>query len=123
VAYLGIFFWGGGGTNVVEDRGQREWGSGGGCPGSGVMLNLQVSETCILIGLLRIIFHGIGNLAQLCQYFRISGGGGVEPPTPLLRYATANNLFVEIECLRRSGSVYSVLASFISRLTSLITTA
>jgi hypothetical protein len=29
----GIFFWGGGGsTNSVEDRGQREWGSGGGSP-------------------------------------------------------------------------------------------
>jgi hypothetical protein len=26
------FFWGGGSTNAVEDRGQREWGSGGGSP-------------------------------------------------------------------------------------------
>jgi len=31
VAYPGIFF-GGGSTNSVEDRGQREWGSGGGSP-------------------------------------------------------------------------------------------
>ena len=29
VAYPGFFF-GGGSTNSVEDRGQREWGSGGG---------------------------------------------------------------------------------------------
>jgi hypothetical protein len=26
------FFWGGGSTNSVEDRGQRKWGSGGGSP-------------------------------------------------------------------------------------------
>ena len=33
VAYLGIFFRGGGGsTNSVVDRGQRERGSGGGSP-------------------------------------------------------------------------------------------
>ena len=33
VAYPGIFFGGGGGsTNSVEDRGQRERGSGGGSP-------------------------------------------------------------------------------------------
>ena len=34
VAYPGIFFgwWGGGSRNSVEDRGQRERGSGGGSP-------------------------------------------------------------------------------------------
>ena len=33
VAYPGILFGGGGGsTNSVEDRGQKEWGSGGGSP-------------------------------------------------------------------------------------------
>jgi hypothetical protein len=34
VAYPGIFFSGGGGgsTNSVEDRGQREWGAGDGSP-------------------------------------------------------------------------------------------
>jgi hypothetical protein len=31
VAYPGIFF-GGCSTNSAEDRGQREWGSGGGSP-------------------------------------------------------------------------------------------
>jgi len=30
VAYPGILFGGGGSTNSVEDRGQREWRSGGG---------------------------------------------------------------------------------------------
>ena len=43
VAYPGIFFFGGGSTNSVEDRGQRERGSGGGSPlvrGSGGSCNL-----------------------------------------------------------------------------------
>ena len=42
VAYPGIFF-GGGSTNSVEDKGEREWGSGGGSPlvrGSGGSCNL-----------------------------------------------------------------------------------
>ena len=37
VAYPGILFGGGGSTNSVEDRGQREWGCGGGNPQSGVL--------------------------------------------------------------------------------------
>ena len=32
VAYPGILFGGGGSTNSVEDKGQRERGSGGGSP-------------------------------------------------------------------------------------------
>jgi len=44
VAYQGIFVWGGGvSINSVEDRGQRERGSGGGSPlirGSGGSYNL-----------------------------------------------------------------------------------
>ena len=43
VAYPGILFGRGVPTNSVEDRGQREWGSGGGCPlirGSGGSCNL-----------------------------------------------------------------------------------
>ena len=43
VAYPGIFFWEGGSTNSVEDREQRERGSGGGSPlvrGSGGSCNL-----------------------------------------------------------------------------------
>ena len=44
VAYPGILF-GGGSTNSVEDRGQRERGSGGGSPlvrGSGGSCNLVI---------------------------------------------------------------------------------
>ena len=37
VAYPGILFGGGGSTNSVEDRGQRERGSGGVAPCSGVL--------------------------------------------------------------------------------------
>ena len=43
VAHPGILFGGGGSTNSVEDRGQRERGSGGGSPlvrGSGGSCNL-----------------------------------------------------------------------------------
>jgi hypothetical protein len=43
VAYPGILFGGGGSTNSVEDRGQRERGSGGSSPlvrGSGGSYNL-----------------------------------------------------------------------------------
>ena len=43
MAYPGILF-GGGVNNSVEDRGQREWGSGGGSPlvsGSGGSCNLE----------------------------------------------------------------------------------
>jgi len=43
VAYPGFFFFGGGSTNSVEDRGQRGRGSGGSSPlvsGSGGSCNL-----------------------------------------------------------------------------------
>ena len=43
MAYPGILFGGGDSTNSVEDRGQREWGSGGSSPlvrGSGGSSNL-----------------------------------------------------------------------------------
>jgi hypothetical protein len=51
-------------------------------PKSGVPLNLQMSETRILIRLLWIIFLGNGNSAQLCQNLGFGGGGGVKPPHP-----------------------------------------
>jgi hypothetical protein len=58
VAYPGILFrWAGGGsTNSFEDRGQRERGLGVVDPQSGVPLYLQMSETRILIRLLRMHF-------------------------------------------------------------------
>jgi hypothetical protein len=44
--------------------------------------------SCMLIILLRLYFHGTGNLAHTFQHFGISeGGGGVENPNPS-RYAT-----------------------------------
>jgi len=49
VAYPGIFF-GGGSTNSVEDRGQRERGSGGGSP-----LVRGVGGSCNLVQ--EISFH------------------------------------------------------------------
>jgi hypothetical protein len=86
VTYPGIFFAGGCSTNSVEDRGQREWGSGDGSPLSGVLLNLQSSSSLSnfrdVKGCYGCIFHGTENSAQLCQIFGISGGGGFEPPKP-----------------------------------------
>jgi hypothetical protein len=77
-----------GSTNSVEDTGQIERGCGGGSPAVRVHLNLKIGETHILIRLLRIIIHGTGNSAQLCQKFVISGGGEeLNPPNPP-RYAT-----------------------------------
>jgi hypothetical protein len=63
-----------------------------------------MSETRILIKLLRIIFHGNGISAQLCQNFGIWGEGGVEPPEPPLgtplvyaKFATATEGCPETE--------------------------
>jgi hypothetical protein len=66
------FFPGGrGSTNSVEDRGQRERGSGGGSRLVRSSTRFANSETRILIRLLWMYFHGTGNLAQVCQNFRI----------------------------------------------------
>jgi hypothetical protein len=43
------------------------------------------------------IFHGPGNSAELCQNFRISRGGGVEPPNPP-RYATVHKPITTNDC-------------------------
>jgi hypothetical protein len=60
VEYPGILLgkrWGGGGSkNSVEDRWQRERGSGGSSPLAGVLFNLKRSETRIFIRLLRMYF-------------------------------------------------------------------
>ena len=60
MAYPGILF-GGGSTNSVEDRGQRERGSGGGSPlvrGSGGSCNLvqeiSYSKIFLIFGILRL---------------------------------------------------------------------
>jgi hypothetical protein len=92
VAYPGIFFSGGlcqefflGWVQQIQLRaeGRENRDLGALAPSQGVPLNLQMSETCILIRLLRMYFHRTGNLAQLCQNFGISGwggGGGFNPP-------------------------------------------
>ena len=60
--YPGILFGGGGSTNSVEDRGQREWGSGGSSPlvsGSGGSCNfitsnfISYSKIFLIFGTLR----------------------------------------------------------------------
>jgi hypothetical protein len=57
VAYPGIFFGGVGvSANSVEDRMQREGDLGAVAPYSGVLLNLEMSETLILIRLLLVYF-------------------------------------------------------------------
>jgi hypothetical protein len=75
-----IFFGGEGGeVQQVQLRTEcRENGDlGAVAPKSGVPLNLQMSETRILLGCYGFIFHGSRNLVQL------------EPPTPP-RYATVS---------------------------------
>jgi hypothetical protein len=96
VAYPGIFFGGGGGgytrnffvggcsTNSVEDRGQRERGSVGGSPYSGIPLNLQMSETRILIRLLGMYFPRNWEFGSALSTLRNLGGGGVWTPKPPL---------------------------------------
>ena len=77
MAYPGILF-AGGSTNAVEDRGQRERGSGGGCPlvrGSGGSCNLVVQEISyskifLIFGTLRLFMMTtnlfvIANVKQL----------------------------------------------------------
>jgi hypothetical protein len=73
---------GGGSTNSVEDRGQRERGSGGGSPWSGVPLNLQMSETRILIRLLRVYFPRNWEFGSVLSKLRNFGWGGLNTPTP-----------------------------------------
>jgi hypothetical protein len=72
---------GGGSTNSVEDRGQREGGSGGGSP---LVRGSAQFAIQFLLGCYGCIFHGPGNSGQLCQNFGISGGGGClnTPPHP-----------------------------------------
>jgi hypothetical protein len=78
----------GGSTNSVEDRGQRDRGSGGGSPQSGVPLNLQMNETHILIRLLRMYIPRNWEFGSALAKPR-NFVGGVEPPeTTPPRYAT-----------------------------------
>jgi hypothetical protein len=74
-------FFRGGSTNWVEDRGQREWGSGGSSPYSAVPLNLQMSETHILIRVLRMYFSRNCEFGLALSKLWNFGGGGPPPPS------------------------------------------
>jgi hypothetical protein len=76
------FVRGGGSINSVEDRGQSERESGGGSPLVGVPLNLQMSETRILIRLLRMYFPQNWEFGSALSKLRNFGGGGVWNPNP-----------------------------------------
>jgi hypothetical protein len=64
------FVWGGGGvpTNSVEDRGQRERGSGGGSsPSQGFCSIFKRVKPVFLLGCYGCIFRGTGTSAQLSK--------------------------------------------------------
>jgi hypothetical protein len=90
VAYPRIFSRGGvgGSTNSVQDRGQREWGSGGGSPlVKRVPLFLQMNETHILIRLLQMYIPQNREFGSALAKLRNLGGGSSPPPfgMPLAR--------------------------------------
>jgi hypothetical protein len=61
-------FYSGGSTNSVDDRGHKEWGTGGGSPlirGSTEFSNEW--NPVFIFGSYECIFHRTGNSAQLCQ--------------------------------------------------------
>jgi hypothetical protein len=80
VAYPEILFREGGSKNSVEERGQRERGSGGGSPVFRVTIKFAKNETHILIRLLRMYIPRNWEFGSALA-FGISGEG-VEPPKP-----------------------------------------
>jgi hypothetical protein len=108
LAYPGIFFGGEGSTNSVEDRGQREWGSGGGSPlvrGSGSSCNLVQEISFHIVNFLNFLYFKlfimttnlsvIANVKQLrtrsfrilLHSFRTSWGVGI-PNSAILKLIT-----------------------------------
>jgi hypothetical protein len=81
VAYPVLLF--GGSTNSFEDKGQRVRGSAGRSPYSEVPLNLQMSETRILIKLLRMCYPLNWEFGSALSKLRNVGVGGFEPPKSL----------------------------------------
>jgi hypothetical protein len=71
------FVRGGGGCSNKFGWGQRERGSGG------FRSICKWVKPVFWLGCYRCIFYGTANLAQLCQNFRISGGGLTPKPFPL----------------------------------------
>ena len=91
VAYPGILFGGGGRSeNSVEDRGQRERGSGGGSPlvrGSGGSCNLvqeiSYSKIFLIFGTLRLFV--ITNLFVIANVKQLRTGGSFKILLPSFR--------------------------------------
>jgi hypothetical protein len=108
-----IFFREDGGvsTNSIEDRGQREREFGGLAPYSGVPLNLQMSETRILIRVLWMYFSRNREFASaLSKLWNFGvGGEGVEPSHTSPRYAAATRqqheftVLDKLQCCRPLG--------------------
>jgi hypothetical protein len=75
-------------TNSVQDREQRERGSGDGSPLSGVPHNLQMSEPRILIRLLWMYFAWNWEFGSTLSKLRNFGGGRSNPLNPHPLYVT-----------------------------------
>jgi hypothetical protein len=78
-----VFLWGGGSTDSVEDR-----DLGAEAPLSGVLLNLQMSETNILIRLLQMYFPQNWKFSSALSKFW-NFGKGLNTSNPP-QYATAS---------------------------------
>jgi hypothetical protein len=97
VAYPGIFFGGGGGaTNSVEERGQRERGSGGGSPlirGSAQFaIRFDFVKLSGCRGLLQMYFPRNWEFGSaLSKLGNFGGGLGLNPRNPPSRYVTVEN--------------------------------
>jgi hypothetical protein len=103
VAYPGIFFWWGS-TNSVEDRGQREHGSGLVAPWSGVLLNLQMSETSILIRLLQMYLPQNWEFGSALSTFQnFLGAETLTPPLDLPLRLTTH--LCAVPRLKMSGAI------------------
>jgi hypothetical protein len=71
-----------GSTDSVEDRGQRERGSGGSSLLVRCSAQFANEKPIFLLGHYGCIFHRTGNLARHCQNFEILGGVWTPPNTP-----------------------------------------
>jgi hypothetical protein len=76
VAYTGILFGGGGSKIRVRTEGRENGDLGAAAPKSGVPLNLQMSETRILIRSLRMYFPRNWEFGSALSKLRNFGKGG-----------------------------------------------
>jgi hypothetical protein len=83
--YPGIFFWVGVQQIKLRTEGRENGDLGAVAPYSGVPLDLQMSENCILIRLLRMYFPQNWEFVSAFQNFGIlEGGSGWTPQNPPL---------------------------------------